>query len=107
MTTAELSLELQSKVSNRASDQAALTHFQPTDPDIETSGNVAYISSADAIPASHNEAYAITNATAITTTQNEAYGSLEPGGRGTNDYDYVINQLNDEEESDQYDYVHR
>ena len=51
--TTDLSLELQSKVSNQTSDQATLTHFQRTDPvNIKTSGNVAYVSSADAIPAS-------------------------------------------------------
>ena len=73
MAAANISLELQSKVSNRASDQAALTHFQQTELDIETSRNAAYVTSADAIPASHNEAYAITNPVAIITSQNEAY----------------------------------
>ena len=105
--TTDLSLELQSKVSNQTSDQAALTHFQRSDPDnIETSRNVAYVSSADAIPASRNEAYGITNVATISTTQNEAYGVLQSGDRGEQDHDYVINQLSYEEAGDQYDYVH-
>ena len=105
MTAANISLELQSKVSNRASDQAALTHFQQTELDIETSRNAAYVTSTDAIPAFRNEAYAITNTVAITTSQNEAYGSLQPGGKDSDDNGYVINQLDYEEAGDQYDYV--
>ena len=107
MTAANISLELQSKVSNRASDQAALTHFQQTELDIETSRNAAYVTSADAVPAFRNETYAITNTVAITTSQNEAYGSLQPGGKDSDDYGYVINQLDYEEAGDQYDYVDR
>ena len=75
-TTIDHSLELQSKVSNRASEQAALIHFQPTDSVNYDTANAAYVTNADAIPVSCNEAYAITNATAITTTQNEAYGYI-------------------------------
>ena len=106
MTAANISLELKSKVSNRASDQAALTYFQQTELDIETSRNAAYITSADAIPSFHNEAYASTNSGAIATSPNEAYGSLQPGGRSANnrDYDYVFNPIL-QEAGGQYDYI--
>ena len=58
MAAKNISLELQSKTSNQASDKAVLTNFQHTALDLETSKNVT---GPDAIPASRNEAYAITN----------------------------------------------
>ena len=127
-------MELQSN--QRSGDQAALTHFQHTElaDAIETSRNEAYgtsiatpcheayNTSTVAIITSQNEAYGTSIATpcneayntstvAIITSQNEAYGSLQPGGRDSrsDDYGYVINQLNYEEVgarlSAQYDYV--
>ena len=93
---------------NQINAQAVLAHFQQTEPDNTPSRNVASVTSTDAIPAFHNEAYAITNATIITTSQNEAYGLLQPGGRTANrhvHYDYVINPLSHSEAGDQYDYV--
>ena len=100
-------MDLQSN--QRSGDQAALTHFQHTElaDAIETSRNEAYGTS---IATPCNEAYN-TSTVAIITSQNEAYGSLQPGGRDSrsDDYGYVINQLNYEEVgarlSAQYDYV--
>ena len=88
MTAANFNLELQSKVSNKARDQAALSHFQYTELDIR---NAAYVTNADAIPVSRNEAYTITKAVAITTSQ-------------SHDYDYVFNPII-QETSDMYDYI--
>ena len=89
---------------------------------IATPCNEAYNTSTVAIITSQNEAYGTSIATpcneayntstvAIITCRNEAYGSLQPGGRDSrsDDYGYVINQLDYEEVgarlSAQYDYV--
>ena len=100
--------DLQSKVFNRKSDQATLTHFQHTEIDVETSRNEAYITSAETF---HNEAY-ITN---IATSLNKAYGAYQStDDRGADEYNYVINPLitcsssgegNDEPAVELYDYV--
>ena len=97
--------DIQSKAFNRRSDQAALTHFQSTEIDIETSGNEAYITSAETFP---NEAYD----TKLATSQNKAYGALHATDDNGADEDKYINpqtissgEGNDEPAIELYDYV--
>ena len=109
--------DIQSKAFNRRSDQAALTQFHNPEIDIETSGNEAYITSAEIFP---NEAY-ITSAetfpneaydTKLATSLNKAYGALHStDDNGADEYNYINPQTissgegNDEPAIELYDYV--
>ena len=91
--------DIQSKAFNRRSDQAALTHSHNPEIDIETSGNEAYITSAETFP---NEAY-ITN---VDTSLNKAYGvSPSTDDNYTNPQTISSGEGNDKPAMELYDYV--
>ena len=112
-----LTNDFQLNTFKRRSNQAALTHFQSTEIDIETSRNEAYITSAETFP---NEAYTTSDEmipneayiTNVATSLNKAYGAFpSTDNNGADEYNYINPQTfssgesNDEPSIELYDYV--